>query len=154
MATPDQIAEIEEALGDDSGVLFLEPRHFFDTFIIGTGERGGDTFLIYDKAAMIEAMAETIAVNEDEDEDFDPETSALEHFDFNMNQGGDGHPVYASLVCEPAADSFTRTDVPDGWGTPDTATIYPLASFSEEDLRPTRRGTDGNVTITPNRETR
>lgn len=94
------IDELEEALEDledeDPPIMRLEPRHFFDDFIIGIGERGPQHFLLYDKDAMITAMAAVGAAEDDDEED--PETSALEHFDFNMNQGGDGLPVYVSLL--------------------------------------------------------
>jgi hypothetical protein len=93
--TPEQLDELEEAL-EDHEALLLEPRHFFDPFILGFAERGNEVFVVYDKKAMIAEMVRTDAYEAEEDEDYDAETAMLEHYSYNMI-GTLGHGIPAFL---------------------------------------------------------
>lgn len=87
--------ELAEKL-KEADVSVLEPRHFYDQFIIGIGQKGHDIFAVYDKNAMLEEMTR-VAKEEEDDPEVDVESETIEHFDFNMNQGGDGYPAYVEL---------------------------------------------------------
>lgn len=93
---------LEEVLADlEPEVSLLEPRHFFDAFIIGIGEHGAAHFVIYDKDAMVEAMvAAELEGDHEHDDDYDPGEAMLEHYDFNMNQGGPGYPVFLTKLAD------------------------------------------------------
>jgi hypothetical protein len=77
-------------------LLVLEPRDFYDRFIVGIGRRFHDTFVVYDLPALLEAMATDFA--DDVDDDDDPMTTAIEHFEFNVIGGwvGDTTPGFIS----------------------------------------------------------
>ena len=91
------VAAIDE-MGDedpDEAVLLLEPRSSYDKCVIGLGFRFHDTFVVYDKQCILETI---IAEGEPYDEDVDPPTEALEHFEFNIVGGwvGPHTPVFVT----------------------------------------------------------
>ena len=96
MTHDELIAFIDEA--DDDTFLAMEPRDFFDQFIVGIVERFHDTFVVYDKAAMIEAMAKDWSGAGDIEEGDDPETVVLEHYEFNMRGGWVGENTWGFLA--------------------------------------------------------
>lgn len=68
------------------GLLMLEPREQFDAAIVGVCHRFHDTFVLYDRAKIIEILAaDMVELASDLEED--PETMAWEHFDFNVIGG-------------------------------------------------------------------
>lgn len=93
----ERIAEIAVEREESVEALVLEPRHFFDAFIVGIAERGHDLFVLYDKEAMTEAMVATAREEEDDGEEHDFEDEIAEHYDFNMNQAGEGKPAFVIM---------------------------------------------------------
>ena len=84
-----------EEIDAPEAALFLEPREQFDKAIIGTGRRFSDEFVVYSEPDVIAAL-----VDEMEETDEDRETSAREHFEFNIVGGwsGEGTPAFVTLL--------------------------------------------------------
>jgi len=80
-------------------LLLLEPREQFDAAIVGVCHRFNDTFVLYDRAKVIEILAAEM-VGEGDEED-DPETMAWEHFGFNIIGGwvGSATPAFLEVPC-------------------------------------------------------
>jgi len=57
----------------------------FDEAIVGIGHRFNDSFVVYDRAKVIEILTREMA--EDCDPDDDPEEMAWDHFGFNIIGG-------------------------------------------------------------------
>lgn len=76
----------------DEDVLLLEPRDRFDAALIGIVRRFNSSFALYSESKVLEILAEDAEADGDED----PETSALEHYEFNIVGGwvGEGTPAF------------------------------------------------------------
>lgn len=84
-----------EAMGEDYEILLLEPRDVYDPCLVGVVERFNDTFALYDRQKVIEAIMAS-SEGDEEDEDYDARTSAMEHYQFNIVGGwvGSGTPAF------------------------------------------------------------
>ena len=84
-----------EAIDPPEAALFLEPRQQFDKAIVGTGRRFSDEFIVYSEPDVIGILAADA-----EEDDEDPETSAREHFEYNIVGGwvGEGTPAFVTLL--------------------------------------------------------
>jgi hypothetical protein len=89
--TPEEI--IERADERDAEILRMEPREQFDPCLVGIVERFNDTFLVYSKRKVLEAL---VADMDDSDPDYPADTAALEHYGFNILGGwlGPGTPAF------------------------------------------------------------
>lgn len=103
MTHPELLKHLEE-LGDDYEVVLLEPRTDFDQFIIGYAERGTEIIVLYAKKEILEYLTDTSDADPDDD-DQDPYTMALEHYEFNMlGVVGQNLPAYAVEMVDPPDD--------------------------------------------------
>ena len=90
----DLTAALRDFEGED--IALLEPRDFYDQFIVGLAQRFNQHFVIYDKDALIAGLVKQ-AVDEDDELDLlDAETGAIEHFEYNIvgSWVGDGTPAF------------------------------------------------------------
>jgi len=86
--TPFEVAEGDANIPED--VLLLEPRSVYDRALVGFAHQGGTKMAVYDRQAVIEAI-----VMDSDDDDEDPSTSAIEHYEFNVSGSiGLGYPVF------------------------------------------------------------
>lgn len=74
----------------------------FNDAIVGLCHRYTETFVLYDRAKIIEILAAEMA--EDCEPDDDPETMAWEHFDFNIIGGWVGEFTPAFVEYPPKED--------------------------------------------------
>jgi len=90
--------DLETALKDfeGEGIALLEPRDFYDQFVIGLAQRFNQHFVIYDKDALIAGLVKQAMDDGDEDNLLDAETGAIEHFEYNIvgSWVGDGTPAF------------------------------------------------------------
>lgn len=93
MAPSPELILALEAGEPDERILFMEPRERYDQCIVGVADRFHSRFLVYDKECVLRVIVEDGAPYDD---DVDPETDALEHFEFNIVGGwvGDGTPAF------------------------------------------------------------
>lgn len=86
---------IDDLFPEGEEILLLEPRERFDQCIVGVGRRFNHTFAIYSEPRVLAVLAED--ATEDDD---DPETSAREHFEYNIVGGwvGDGTPAFITPI--------------------------------------------------------
>jgi len=82
-------------------LLLLEPRDQFDAAIVGVCHRFNDTFVLYDRAKIIEILAADMAGSDFCEDEDDPETMAWEHFDFNVIGGWVGSETPAFVEYPP-----------------------------------------------------
>jgi hypothetical protein len=76
------------------GTVMLEPRHFYDPALIGVAHQAGTNIAVYSKKEVLRILIED-ASTEEMEEDEDPETSAIEHYEFNVSGTiGIGLPVF------------------------------------------------------------
>lgn len=76
-----------EAMMEETGALFLEPRATFDRAIVGTASRINMMVLAYDRELVIDALVTVDGMDEDD---------AVEYYEFNIAGAwmGDGTPVF------------------------------------------------------------
>jgi Holliday junction resolvase RusA-like endonuclease len=88
--------------------LFLEPRDQFDPAIVGYGRRFNDQFVVYSEPAVIAAL-----VAEQEEDDEDRETTAREHYEYNIVGGwvGEGTPAFLTPIVTPDLPELFRVRV-------------------------------------------
>ncbi len=85
-----KVAEGDANIPED--VLLLEPRSLYDQALVGFAHQGGIKMAVYDRQAVIEAIATDVM---DDDDDEDASTSAIEHYEFNVSGSiGLGYPVF------------------------------------------------------------
>jgi hypothetical protein len=77
--------QIVELAGGDEDLLFADPPETFDSAIVGVGRRYHDTFVAYDQDKVLANLAESFGADGDPDQD--PETDALEWFEYNTVGG-------------------------------------------------------------------
>jgi hypothetical protein len=96
-------AELINGIWVPEGTLLLEPRNQYDKALIGVAHQGGTHYAVYSRKKALEITVElsiedaqaAIRDGADPDPDADPETDALEHFDFNVTGSiGVGFPVF------------------------------------------------------------
>jgi hypothetical protein len=92
------IREILWAEYGDDDLAFLDPPETFDDCIVGVAERFHDRFVVYSRQRILEKLAEEARESDSDD----PETEALEYYEFNIVGGwiGDSTPAFL-LVEEP-----------------------------------------------------
>ena len=96
MTHPELLKHLEE-IGRDDPIIVLEPRADYDQFIIGIAERGPEIVVLYDKPALIDWLATVAGEGDDEQ---DPHEAAMDHFGFNMSQGGPGYPMFLDQLVD------------------------------------------------------
>jgi hypothetical protein len=80
-----RLLETIEELGEAQELLLMEPRERYDAAIVGVVERFNDTFVLYDREAVLRILEEDME-----------EEEALEHYYFNVVGGwlGPGTPAF------------------------------------------------------------
>jgi len=90
--------ELETALRDFEGedIALLEPRDFYDQFIVGLGQQGHRHFIVYDKDALIAGLVKQTMEDHDEEDLINAELAAIDHFEYNIvgSWVGDGTPAF------------------------------------------------------------
>lgn len=77
-----------EDLLEDSEAVMLEPRELFDQALIGITDVDGFV-AVYDEDRVIELLRQKNGWNEDD---------ARDYYDFNINTGGTGTPVFVDRL--------------------------------------------------------
>lgn len=72
-------AELDELL-DGYEAVVMEPRSEYDQYIVGVVRRFTDVFVVYDREAVLNHLADAFAPDSEDD----PVTEAIEWFDYNM----------------------------------------------------------------------
>jgi len=104
--------DLETALKDFEGedIALLEPRDFYDQFIVGLAQRFNQHFVIYDKDALIAGLVKQTMEDHDEDDLLEAEMAAIEHFEYNIvgSWVGDGTPAFLTRY-EGSKDAAQQT---------------------------------------------
>jgi len=95
----ERIEAYAEQAGEDRGWILLIDE--FDDALLGIAERGMETVAVYDYDQVIDILTKECGSEED----------ALDHFEFNVNQGGEGKPLF--LTRPPDWDEYHRPGEPD-----------------------------------------
>lgn len=94
---------------DNADLMLMEPREQFDPCIVGVVERFHDRFVLYSRKKVLASLVEE-ATGATDDEDYDPATEALEHYEFNIIGGWVGEHTPAFLIDdEEGPDEPTHT---------------------------------------------
>jgi hypothetical protein len=81
-------------------MIALEPRPFYDHFIVGLMDRedGEGQVIVYDEDRLVEGLTKNILEDAPETDEIDAYHEALGHYEFNVKAGSmvKGGPVFVS----------------------------------------------------------
>jgi hypothetical protein len=84
--------------GDGEDLIFFDPAETFDDAILGVARRiGMDPVVVYDQGKVLGNLEHEMLGDSE-----DPETDALEHFEYNVAGGylGERTPIFITLLEE------------------------------------------------------